>query len=157
MSTDQQRPIAAVGIVLIDGERVLLVQRRHAPHTDCWTIPGGKVRFGETLADAAQREMREETGLDVKALRPLHIAELIDTESAHANHHYIVIDIAARLIGGTLHAADDVADARWFTRDELERAVIERNSRALIDRVFSGEFDDVVEPRFGRRTRSESD
>lgn len=152
MSTDQQRtvaqrPIAAVGIVLFEGERVLLVQRRHPPHTDCWTIPGGKVRFGETLADAAQREMREETGLDVKTLRPLHIAELIDAPNANASYHYIVIDIAARLIGGTLQAADDVADARWFTREELERAAIERNSRALIDRVFAGEFEDVVETR----------
>lgn len=149
MSTDlqhtvKQRPIAAVGIVLIDGGRVLLVRRRNPPHTDCWTIPGGKVRFGETLVDAAQREMREETGLDVIALRPLHIAELIDASNANARYHYIVIDIAARLIGGTLQAADDVAEARWFTCEELERAVIERNSRALIDRVFAGEFDDVV-------------
>lgn len=135
------QPIAAVGIVTVDQGRVLLVKRRYPPHAGLWAIPGGKIRFGETLCQAAEREMREETGLQVQALEPIHSVELIGADPDGTCYHYIVIDMAARMLGGKLHASDDASAVKWFEAHELRQFEIESNSCVLIERVLAGEFD----------------
>ena len=60
-----QGPIAAVGVIIRDGDRIVLIRRNRAPSQGLWTFPGGAVELGETLQDAARREALEETGLQV--------------------------------------------------------------------------------------------
>lgn len=134
-------PIAAVGVVTVDRGRVLLIKRRYQPYAGLWAIPGGKIHFGETLCQAAEREMREETGLQIQALEPIHTVELMGAHLDGTSYHYIVIEMAARILCGELRAADDACEAKWFGLHELRQFEIESNSRALIERILANEFD----------------
>jgi len=107
---------AASCVVLDDEHRILLVQRGHAPQAGSWTVPGGKLEAGETLAEAAARETLEETGLVVEVGRELWRLDI----PAGMGIVYDVHDFEARVVGGELRAGDDAADARWFAREELD-------------------------------------
>jgi len=105
----------AVGGIVVDGERVLLIQRGHAPNAGLWSIPGGRVEWGETLHDAVVREVREETGLEVEVGPLVELLERMDDEPTY---HFVIIDFLAYAIGGTLQAGDDASDVRWVTAAE---------------------------------------
>lgn len=112
------RRVRAVGAVAFDAERRLLVVRRaHPPALGRWSLPGGRVEPGESDADALAREVLEETGLVVT------IGELVG-QVERPGPGGIVYDIADHLctvVGGTLAAGDDAADARWVSYAELAR------------------------------------
>ena len=113
-------PIVGVGAVILDQDRVLLVQRAHAPLKGEWSLPGGALELGETLEDGVRREVLEETGLIVE---PLSIIEVLDRiardNDGQVQYHYVLIDYLCRVAGGSLACATDAADARWATRDDL--------------------------------------
>ena len=106
-----------MGAVIKDGQgRLLLIKRGHAPGAGLWSLPGGRIEPGETDTEALVREMREETGLEIAAgrligtvRRPAQDADVLD-----------IRDYEATVTGGTLHAGDDAADARWVAASELE-------------------------------------
>lgn len=124
-------PALGVGVLVEHDGRVLLVKRGREPAKGQWALPGGKVKFKEDLKTAAQREMREETGLDVEAGDVFYVFELIDER-----FHYVIVDLRARLLGGDLKPSDDVTDARWFDRDELAGDTIEINTRRCLEQVL---------------------
>ena len=109
--------IPCVGAVIKDDQgRLLLIKRGHAPGAGLWSLPGGRIEAGETDAEALVREMREETGLAVEpgqlvgtVRRPAQDGDVLD-----------IRDYAATGTGGTLHAGDDAAEARWVAPGELE-------------------------------------
>ena len=122
-------PVAGVGALVFHRRRVLLVRRAHAPFAGEWAVPGGRIRPGESLQQAAERELREETGLRIRALEPVWAFDVID-----AQRHYVVVDLAAILLGEQLRAGDDAADARWFSREELADLPLNAHTRRLLDR-----------------------
>ncbi len=107
------RPVVGVGALVRSGERYLLVQRGKEPRKGLWAVPGGKVEPGETLKDAAAREVREETGLEVDVGDVAWVGDAIGD-----GYHFVLIDFHATVVGGELAASDDAADARWVTRNE---------------------------------------
>lgn len=116
----------AVGAVVRDGAgRLLLVRRGNPPGVGRWTLPGGKVEAGERLAEAVAREVREETGLDVKVGPLVGHAEFLDEA-----HHFVILDFAATPLGGTPTPGDDVTEVRWFGRGAIERLP---TTRGLLD------------------------
>ena len=110
------RPIRCVGAIVTDaGGRLLLIQRGHEPEAGRWSLPGGRVRPGESDADAVVREVREETGLVVA---PGALVGSVERPGP-AGAVYDIYDYAAAVTGGRLAAGDDAAEARWVGRPEL--------------------------------------
>jgi 8-oxo-dGTP diphosphatase len=111
--------VPCVGAVVRDESgRILVVRRARPPSQGLWSIPGGRVEPGETLAEAARREVREETGLDVDIQEVLGHVDI-----PHGEIVYDVADFAATVTGNVppLAAGDDACDARWVTAPELRR------------------------------------
>lgn len=127
-------PKLAVGAVVHHDGKVLLVQRGKPPRTGKWAVPGGSVEAGETLGQAAEREVREETGIQVRAGAVVHVFELIDREAGEAlpRFHYVVIDLMADYLGGEVTAADDASDARWFSAEELAEYDVDTETLHLL-------------------------
>jgi len=108
--TEQKQGVPCAGaVVRDDAGRLLLVRRGRPPSAGMWSVPGGRVEPGETPAEAAAREVREETGLQVEVGPLLTTVRIGD---------YVVHDFAAVVIGGELQAGDDAAEVRWCSTDD---------------------------------------
>ncbi len=110
------RPIVAVGaVVLNDTGQVLLIKRAKPPRAGEWSLPGGAIELGETIEAALIREVREETGLDIKVQRALmNVNSIIKDTDGKTEYHYVLLDYLAKVSGGTLMAGDDALDAGFF-------------------------------------------
>ena len=105
----ERRPAAAAGVVCLRGAEVLLIRRGKPPRLGEWSLPGGRVEWGERAADAALRELAEETGVQAELLGLIDVVDGLFGDS----HHYLLVDYAARWTAGEPRAGDDAADARF--------------------------------------------
>ena len=109
MRSRDHLPVRCVGAIAHDEYgRLLVIQRGHDPGRGLWSLPGGRVEPGETDAQAVVREMREETGLEV---RPGPLAGTV------VRGRYEIYDYVCEVSGGALRAGDDATDARWVDAD----------------------------------------
>ena len=108
------QPELCVGGIAVRNGELLLIQRGRGASIGEWSIPGGRVEFGETMVEAVKREIAEETGLDVE------VREFVGwVERRSADHHFVIVDFVVNVVSGTLRAGDDAADARWIPLDGL--------------------------------------
>ena len=115
------RPFLAVSVAIWRGGKALLVRRARPPLAAIWSFPGGVVETGETLAEAAAREVREETGLEVEIIGPIDRAEVIRRDAeGRVERHYVIIVFAGRSSSGEPVAADDADAAGWFGPGEID-------------------------------------
>jgi 8-oxo-dGTP diphosphatase len=134
MTSEQgpQRIVVGVGAVIWNAHgQVLMVRRANPPRQHEWSLPGGKVEFGEPLHAALVREIHEETGLHVEILGLLDVAELIP-ENRATDVHYVLVDFSARASGEPV-AGSDASEARWFARDEIVVLPLWSETRRVID------------------------
>jgi 8-oxo-dGTP diphosphatase len=125
-------PIVGVGGVIVRDGRALIIKRANEPYKGQWSIPGGRVELGETLAAAVRRELREETGLEIEVGPLIDVFERIQHDDGRVRYHFVIVDYVCRCVGGTLCAGDDAADAVWVRSDELANYDIRESAVAVI-------------------------
>lgn len=132
------RPFLGVGALIIEGSKILLVERAKDPLKGYWSLPGGIVETGETLDAGIRREVREETGLDVEAVSVFEIFERIMPDAdGRAEYHYVLIDYLCRPSGGNLAPASDASQAAWVSQAELRRYRLTEGTLGVIERAFA--------------------
>lgn len=137
-STYPDAPRIAVGAVVFKEGGVLLVQRANPPSQGRWAIPGGSVHLGETLQQAAEREIMEETGVVIRAGDPIFVFDVIEPDDrGGVRFHYVIVDLSAQYVSGEPRAADDAADARWITAAELAALNVNPTTRRLLKKHFN--------------------
>ena len=136
MSNDREypeRPFVGVGVVVLRGEEVLLVQRGKAPNKGQWSIPGGKQRLGETVIQAVQRELDEETGVKVEQLALLDVVDFIVPDNqGKILYHYTLVDFQGQWLSGECHSGDDADAVKWFKLKELYSLSLQEITRKII-------------------------
>lgn len=135
--TDSRQPVPAAGIVVFRDETVLLVRRGKPPYEGEWSLPGGKIEFGETAAEAALRELAEETGTTARIAGLIDVIDSIGArEPGQPGHwHYVLVDFAGIWTGGEPVAADDVTEAGFFPYEEAVRLTRWDRTRDVIGRA----------------------
>ena len=125
-------PIPAVAVVVTRGDKVLLIKRGKEPRKGTWTVPGGSVELGETLAEAAAREVREETGINIEAGRPFTAIDAIyHDQEGGLKFHYVIIYMEASYLNGKPEASDDAQEARWVDFKTLRQGFPHAEKRTL--------------------------
>jgi 8-oxo-dGTP diphosphatase len=114
------RPFVAVSAAIMRDGQVLLVRRARPPNNPVYTLPGGVVEVGESLREAVEREILEETGL---AIEPLTLAGhrefIVRDEASRVVRHFIILAFAARWLAGEPVVNEELAEARWMRPDAL--------------------------------------
>jgi 8-oxo-dGTP diphosphatase len=113
-------PRLGAAVLVVDGGRILLGERAKDPMRGAWVIPGGKILPFEPMSVAAKREVREETGLEIKILRQFGVYEIVDPPEEHR----VIVYFVAKPCGGLLFPSDDISDVRFFSPVELGRVRI---------------------------------
>jgi ADP-ribose pyrophosphatase YjhB (NUDIX family) len=149
-----KHPILGVGALIFNRGNILLVERGKEPLKGYWSLPGGALETGETLEQGVIREVREETGLEVKPLKVLEIFERIirDAQGA-AEYHYVLIDYICRVTGGSLRAADDASRAAWVPHRLLSTYRITAGTLPVIEKGFRERQWDGKQSRLTHATR----
>lgn len=129
MSSPLPAPVPCAGVVCLRGDEVLLVRRGRPPKQGEWSLPGGRIEPGERAADAALRELREETGVEAEITGLL---DVVDGVFPEAGRHYVLIDYAARWLSGEPVARDDALEARFVALDEVDALVSWDETRRVI-------------------------
>lgn len=129
------QPIVGVGAVILQEGKILLAKRGSEPGKGKWSIPGGLVELGETVAKAVVREVKEETNLDVEVLRLIDAVDnIIRDPNRKLQYHFVILDYFTKLKGGTLQSSSDVLDTRWVRIEEAEDYDLTNNFRDFLKR-----------------------
>lgn len=119
-------------MVIVEDGRLLVVKRGREPGRGLWAVPGGKVRRGETLVEAAKREAYEETGLRVDVGEVAWVGEHIEDDI-----HIVLIDFMATVTSGEPEAADDAVDLAWVPIDDPGDLPLTLTMHRLLDTLQS--------------------
>jgi ADP-ribose pyrophosphatase YjhB (NUDIX family) len=142
-----EQPMVGVAGVVIDNERALLIRRGGPPMEGEWSIPGGMLEMGETLAQGVARELAEETGLDVNVIEMIEVFERIypappgvdgtPGDISRPKYHFVILDYLCESRGGTLCAGSDATDLAWAREDELLKYGLTPTATRVLRKAFA--------------------
>jgi 8-oxo-dGTP diphosphatase len=141
------RPVVGVGGVIIYEGRALLIRRGSEPLRGEWSIPGGTLELGETLAEGVARELLEETGLVVRVLGQIEVFDRIYTEKSgeasktkeRPRFHYVIVDYLCERVSGQPRAGSDVTDVAYAREDELDKFHLTETALRILRKAFAME------------------
>ena len=132
-----ERPVVGVGGVVISGGRALLVRRGRPPLEGEWSIPGGMLEIGETLIEGVQRELAEETGIEVRVAGLIEVFERISLDAAgRPQYHFVVLDYLCEAVRGEGRAGSDAIEVAWATDAELAQYSLTPAATRVIRKAF---------------------
>jgi 8-oxo-dGTP diphosphatase len=132
-----ERPLVGVGGVVIRDERALLIRRGSAPLEGEWSIPGGMLEIGETISEGVQRELLEETAIEVKVLDLIEVFErLTRDEAGKLKYHFVILDYLCEAVSGAARAGSDVTDVAWAREEELDAYSLTPTATRVIQKAF---------------------
>jgi 8-oxo-dGTP diphosphatase len=156
-------PLVGVGGVVIDQDRALLVRRAREPALGEWTIPGGLLEVGETLAAGVERELREETGLIVRAVELIEALERIFSDSgeirsgpdaprvdsrsqevgrslgirARPRYHYVILDYLCERVSGEPAISAEISDLAFVREEDLASYALTPAATRVLHKAFA--------------------
>jgi len=129
--------MVGVGGVLIRDQRALLIRRGSAPLEGEWSIPGGMLEIGETILEGVQRELLEETAIEVKVLDLIEVFErLTRDEAGKLKYHFVILDYLCEAVRGEARAGSDVTDVAWALEAELNAYSLTPTATRVIQKAF---------------------
>ena len=130
-------PQVGVGAIVIEGDNILLVKRANEPGKDKWSVPGGHLKLGESLYEAAVRELREETGIEGEAIGIINIDEYVEYDGK-IRYHYVLIDVLIRNHTPLSEArpGGDAKEVGIFQLSESLNLNLTRSTRSLIEKLL---------------------
>ncbi len=132
-----ERPEVCIGAIAVADDQLLLIRRGHGPAGGMWSLPGGRVERGETLAEAVVRELAEETGLEALCDQFVGWVERIEED-----YHFLILDFAVTVLStDPPRAGDDAAEARWVPLGDVA-------SMALVDGLAEFLHEQGILPTF---------
>jgi mutator protein MutT len=132
-----ERPIVGVGGVVIHNERALLIRRGSAPLEGEWSIPGGMLEIGETIFEGVQRELLEETAIEVKVLDLIEVFERVTRDDeGRLKYHFVILDYLCEAVRGDPLAGSDVTDVAWAHEAELNEYSLTPTAMRVIRKAF---------------------
>lgn len=140
-----ERPVVGVGGVIIDQDRALLIRRGSEPLRGQWSIPGGTLELGESLQQGVAREMREETGLDVRVIELIEVFDRIfpgdDSRSPATKErprfHFVIVDYLCERVSGEALAGSDVTDVAFVREDQLADFHLTETATRVLKKAFA--------------------
>jgi ADP-ribose pyrophosphatase YjhB (NUDIX family) len=116
-----KQPVIGVGVVVCRDDTVHLVRRRKAPGRGNWSLPGGAQELGETVFEAARREVMEETSVSIDVLGLVDVVDSIHSDAAgRVQYHYTLVDVVAEWRTGEARPLDDADAVAWVDRGRLD-------------------------------------
>jgi len=128
--------MVGVGILIRKGDEYLLIKRASEPDRGLWSVPGGMVEVGEKVEDAAIREAKEETGLEIELVKDLGVVDkIVRDDVGKVKYHFIIIDYLAEPIAGEMHHHDDALDAQWVHPRDFRKYAMSQTLVDLLSRI----------------------
>jgi len=122
-----------VGAVVVRDGRALIVKRAHEPRKGEWSLPGGLLELGESLADAVRREIKEETGLDIAVGPVIETFDRVHRDDAgRIRYHFVIIDFVCWPDGGQAVAGSDAEDVAWVSASEIDEYRVNSHAKDVI-------------------------
>ena len=126
-------PVVGVGAVVVRDGRALIIKRAHEPRKGEWSLPGGLLELGESLQDAARREIKEETSLDVEVGPVIETFDRVHRDDqGRIRYHFVIVDFVCWPNRGEAMPGSDAEGVAWVTPDEIDVYQVNAHAKAVI-------------------------
>ena len=131
-----KNPLVAVGALIKNKNRILLIQRKYEPGKEKWSIPGGLVKIGEKMEEAIIREVKEEVGIEIKIGKIITVIDsIIKDENGNNKFHYTIIDFEAKSNDKCIKINSELIDAKWFDSNEILDIELVKSVKSLFKKL----------------------